>query len=864
MPPRGRLKQGLFLRIEEFSRTHYRVVFLVTTLLVLVSIYLGTRLTLDGDVLNLVPRNNRVVSTFREALADFGSLDYLLVLVEARKGQTVEELQDYADVLASRLAAQPSIQYVEHKIDTTGPFFSFFRNNQILFLPPSKLPELAAKFSDSAIREQVRDNYRQLTGPSSFLVKQLLEQDPFQVSSLVFKEVLRSKGPLKVDLSSGYYLSKDGDALLIIAKPTRPAQDVAFDKALMETVHSTVAAASEKFEADLKEQTGETAAPAVSRAPEVSFGGGYVIALEDSNLIMKDMQWNGTVSFVIILALYYFCYRRFGAILYSSIPLVVGQILTLAAAYLILRNLNSATTGFSAMLMGLGTDFTIVMYARYVEERTRGKSLPEALRLMMGVSAFGVFTGAITSAGTFYAMCVTEYKGLWDFGFLVGTGILFCLVAILFLLPAMIAWNEGRERKTDITDKLYLHSFGIERTMAWSTRHPWPVLAASLLLTVGLGYCAWNVEFTSDVRDLRSPNNRGIHMQEVIGRKFEASFTPMMVIGRGPDVETVMERNREANRILDRFVRDGTLRGYESIFNYLPPRQDQEQVLRELRDGQDGVFDIARIERTFRAALRENGFREETYDPYVRALPAILRPARPIGIEDLQEAGLERFIGRYIKKEEDGSYKSVAYLFPASAESKRIAPPALVEALDHPGQGIEITGVNIASAELKRIFGRDAWRAVILGLILVTILLWLDFRSLWLTTLANVQLLLGVVWMLGCMRLFGIKMNFVNAFVTTMILGVGIDYGIHIIHRISQEGLSNFEGLMETGKAVVMAALTNVAGFGTIGFCNYPGLASMGKIAAVGSITCLVTALTTLPALLILTKTRVARRLEDE
>jgi hypothetical protein len=50
-------------------------------------------------------------------------------------------------------------------------------------------------------------------------------------------------------------------------------------------------------------------------------------------------------------------------------------------------------------------------------------------------------------------------------------------------------------------------------------------------------------------------------------------------------------------------------------------------------------------------------------------------------------------------------------------------------------------------------------------------------------------------------------MNFVNAFVTCMILGVGIDYGIHIIHRITQEGLDNPTGLLETGKAVVMAAL---------------------------------------------------------
>jgi predicted RND superfamily exporter protein len=107
------------------------------------------------------------------------------------------------------------------------------------------------------------------------------------------------------------------------------------------------------------------------------------------------------------------------------------------------------------------------------------------------------------------------------------------------------------------------------------------------------------------------------------------------------------------------------------------------------------------------------------------------------------------------------------------------------------------------------------------------------------------------------MHLLGIKMNFVNAFVTCMILGVGIDYGIHIIHRITQEGLSNQAGLLETGKAVVMAALTNVAGFGTIGLSNYPGLKSMGIVCAIGSVTCLLTALTTLPAMLIFTRTRV-------
>jgi len=383
------------------------------------------------------------------------------------------------------------------------------------------------------------------------------------------------------------------------------------------------------------------------------------------------------------------------------------------------------------------------------------------------------------------------------------------------------------------------------------------VLAVSAILTAAAGWCAWNVEFSDSVQDLRSANNRGILMQERIGREFGASFNPMMVLARGADLDTMMRRNREANRKLDGFVADGTLLGYESIFSYLPPQQDQEEVIRILKSRQDDAFDVPRIERTFRAALKEHGFREGVYDAYLAALPATLRPERPVTIADLETAGLDRFVSRYIHQEPDGGWTSVTYIFPKSPEAKRRAPPALVRALDDPDQGIEITGVNIASAELRRIFKRDAWRAVFVGIALVTVLLWLDFRNWKLTMMANMQVFLGVIWMLAAMQILGIKMNFVNAFVTTMILGVGIDYGIHIIHRITQEGLSNPAGLLETGKAVVMAAMTNVAGFGTIGLSNYPGLKSMGIVCAIGSVTCLVTALTTLPALLIFTRMRI-------
>ncbi|HXV75698.1 MAG TPA: MMPL family transporter, partial [Candidatus Polarisedimenticolaceae bacterium] len=79
---------------------------------------------------------------------------------------------------------------------------------------------------------------------------------------------------------------------------------------------------------------------------------------------------------------------------------------------------------------------------------------------------------------------------------------------------------------------------------------------------------------------------------------------------------------------------------------------------------------------------------------------------------------------------------------------------------------------------------------------------------------------------------------------------VGIDYSIHLVHRLTLSGGEVSDGLLETGKAVVMAALTNIAGFGTLWLGNYPALRSFGQVALIGSITCLFTALTFVPAVM--------------
>ena len=834
-------RHRLLLRVEKFARERYRLIFTVALLAVVAASWLGSKIRIESDLLKLIPEGNVQVDTLKEALQDFGSIDYLLVLMEAGGEAGPDELETYADAFAEELEADPElIEFVDHRFELEGGFLDLFYDNALLFLEPERLDELAARLSDEAIFERVQENRLALTTPMAQISNELVRDDPLGLLDLFLRPMVSNRSALQVDLSDGYYLSKDQRNLILLVKPTRSSQDLEFDERLMGFVAEVEARVREEYDPELEPGT----------EIGIRYSGHYAMAIDESTHIRRDVRRNLFVSLIAVAALYWLCYRRFAALLYSSIPLLVGQALTFGLAFFALGQLNAASSAFTALLMGLGTDFVIVMYARYVEERQKGLSLVEATQCMIGETGLGVFTGAITSAGTFFAMCISQFIGLRHLGFLIGSGILLCGVAIVFMLPAMIKWNEGvRPRKVDALKKMHLQSFGLEHLIPLSVRYRVPMLVVVFGLTAAAGYAALKLDFDDSVQALRSQQSQGFKVQQEITEKFGASLSYMMAIAEAPtEAEAVMLAGKVRER-LQPFVKDGTVSSHDTILAYLPPEQRQQEVLDRLAAYGDDRLDSGRVRSAFHDALVASDFRVEAYDDFIGRLDGFLGPERPLKIADLQRQGLDRLLSRYVRTEPD-RVRVVTYLFLADRRWKREPPPGLVEAITAGDAGIVVTGTNVVNREFRHIFMREAPRAVALGLLVVFVLLWIDFRSLRLTAIALVQLVCGVILMLGLMKIAGIRLNYVNAFVATMILGVGIDYSIHLVHRFTLSHGRVESGLLETGKAVVVAALTNIAGFGTLTLASYPALRSFGIVALFGSITCLFTALTLVPAIM--------------
>src|SRR5262245_9943056 len=131
-PPVGR-KQRILMRIERLSRERFRLVFLVALLLFAASTWLSTRIKIESDVLNLIPHGNRQVDTFREALHEFGSIDYLIVLLEAAREDGPDELEDFADLYAEKLRQREGlVETVEYRFQPDAKFMSLFSENALL------------------------------------------------------------------------------------------------------------------------------------------------------------------------------------------------------------------------------------------------------------------------------------------------------------------------------------------------------------------------------------------------------------------------------------------------------------------------------------------------------------------------------------------------------------------------------------------------------------------------------------------------------------------------------------------------------------------------------------------------------------
>jgi uncharacterized protein len=134
--------------------------------------------------------------------------------------------------------------------------------------------------------------------------------------------------------------------------------------------------------------------------------------------------------------------------------------------------------------------------------------------------------------------------------------------------------------------------------------------------------------------------------------------------------------------------------------------------------------------------------------------------------------------------------------------------------------------------------------------------------------LALVPLTLGAAWTLGVMGWTGVPLNAANLLLLPLIVGIGIDNGMYLVHRF-REATGGADGprplAPSAAKAITLASLTNIVGFGSLMLSSHRGIFSLGLVVAIGVVCLWVASVTTLPSLLALVRRRrPARRVRHD
>jgi hypothetical protein len=212
----------------------------------------------------------------------------------------------------------------------------------------------------------------------------------------------------------------------------------------------------------------------------------------------------------------------------------------------------------------------------------------------------------------------------------------------------------------------------------------------------------------------------------------------------------------------------------------------------------------------------------------------------------LLQHGLGPVVSRFVVREDEG-YLAATYLYPETeSDVSRLA--GVVATID---PSFLVTGQVLVNGELRASLLPQFLKGVAIGSVAVILLIYGDFRSVRLTLLCLLPTVLGLLWSAGLFAVAGIELDLFSIFGIVMAIGIGVDYGVHIVHRLqSKDGRKLSEFLPWTGAAIALAAVTTMIGFGTLAFCSYQPLARLGVVVATNVMFSAFASLLVLPALL--------------
>lgn len=629
---------------------------------------------------------------------------------------------------------------------------------------------------------------------------------------------------------------------------------------------------------------------------ELSLGLTGLPVLESDEMALSDIDSTRSswMALLGVAVLYFAVYRGFRYPPLTISTLVIGTLWALGWATITVGHLNILSATFAVMLIGLG-DYGVLWVAQYDRARQKGESVHEALMHTAAHAGPSILTAAATTGLAFFAVMLADFKAVAELGWIAGSGILLCAASCILLMPAMLVIVEGKQgREPSYGQTLTFGSVDADESRpntipfpkAWApglVKRPHLALGMGAVVLIACAAFATRLSFDQNllhlqVRGLDSVEWEHKLLDRAAGATWDtlsiahsreealalkAKYESIPEVSRVIEIASLVPENQSTKLPIVQRIHD-RLAGLPPTDNLPVTLGSDALAVKELAAtiarlaergsslAQSAADLVAAIDHSPETAMRLREFDRHLVadlSSELHQLKAVSQP-KAISFDDVPVELRERYIGAH------GEYLVRAFardsLWEYDALQRFTTAATEVDT--------EATGKAFRTLEGLRQMKLGFEKAALYALAAIVIVLIFDQRRLQEIALGLFPLAFGASLTLGVMGLCGIPLNPANMIALPLIVGVGVDNGVHVMHdyRARPPGVAYRLG-SATGRGVFIARLTTVIGFGTLIPARHQGMSSLGLVLTLGVVSCMTASLIFLPALL---RVRDLRRLK--
>jgi predicted RND superfamily exporter protein len=524
----------------------------------------------------------------------------------------------------------------------------------------------------------------------------------------------------------------------------------------------------------------------------------------------------------------------------ALLALAVGLLWTGAWIGLSVGQISAIGVGFAAVLVGLGIDYGIHGGARFRQSLLALGERSAAMVATFRHTGPGIITSALTTAAAFAVLGLAHFRPLRELGLVVAAGIISILIASATAGASLLVLSGPAAAAGSRPGLLWrLLGVTVERLVRLAARHPLPVLAVSALLTVLSLLGLSRLSLDPDLRSMRPADHPALAAEQVLADRFGLGLDTVTVLVPGQDLDHALVRGKQIEAMLRAAAPEASITSPGQWLTTGAAVRERLAALAELP--------FAGAAQELRQALAEAGLNPAAFAPGLAALEAFANgrdPGAPA------RTAWPAWLGELIREGPDSTWIALRLRLPPSLWPE--GPPAeLVSRIKQTAPGSAVASAVAVGVELRTVAGQDVTRLSLIALVLVILVVILSFRGRLVESgLAAAPVILGSLWLLGLWGGLGRGIDLMSLAVLPIMLGIGIDDGLHAMHGARIDPAAGIQGsVIAAGRAMALTTLTTCVGFGSLTLSQVPGLRNGGLLVAIGVLACLLATLLVLPAL---------------